>query len=87
MQAIGRILREVRMSRGIEISEVAKKTCISTRYLQAMEEGRFNLIPNVFDRGYLKIYACLLNIDAQPLLAQLDEQKKALVAQPQMQVS
>ncbi len=86
MQDIGRILREVRLARGFEISDVAKKTCISPRYLRAMEEGRFNLIPNVFDRGYLKIYACLLNIDAKPLLALLDEQK-AGISQPQPQLS
>lgn len=75
MQDIGRILREEREARGFEISEVAKKTCICARYLRAMEEGRFNLIPNVFDRGYLKLYACHLNIDAQPLLALFDREK------------
>lgn len=86
MQDIGRILREMRVARGFEIDDVAKITCISPRYLRAMEEGRFNLIPNVFDRGYLKIYACLLNIDAQPLLALLEKHKAGRV-QPQMQVS
>jgi cytoskeletal protein RodZ len=48
-----------------------------------MEEGKFQIIPNVFDKGYLKIYAKLLNLDAQPLLA-LYEQKKhpAEIQQP-----
>lgn len=77
MQDIGRILKEVRLTRGFEISDVAKKTCISLRYLQAMEEGRFNIIPNVFDRGYLKIYAKYLDIDAKPLLDLLDRTKVA----------
>ncbi|MDH4164536.1 MAG: helix-turn-helix domain-containing protein [Nitrospirota bacterium] len=84
MQDVGRILREERMARGFEISEVARRTCISLRYLKAMEEGRFNVIPNVFDRGYLKIYAKYLNIDATPLLALLD-QKKAGTTAVQMQ--
>lgn len=75
MQVIGRILRDMRVARGFEISDVAKKTCISARYLRAMEEGRFNLIPNVFDRGYLKLYATHLDIDVKPLLALLDQKK------------
>ena len=86
MQNVGRILREERMARGFEITEVAKRTCISLRYLKAMEEGRFNVIPNVFDRGYLKIYAKYLEIDATPLLALLD-QKKAGTPTVQMQAS
>lgn len=75
MQAIGCILREGRTSRGLAISDIARRTCISARYLQAMEEGRFNIIPNVFDRGYLRIYAKLLDIDVKQLLA-LYERKK-----------
>jgi cytoskeleton protein RodZ len=75
MRDIGRLLKEGRMARGLEISDIAKRTCICTRYLSAMEEGKFQMIPNVFDKGYLKIYAKLLNMDTKPLLA-LYEQKK-----------
>jgi cytoskeleton protein RodZ len=77
MQDIGRILRDGRIARGLEISDIAKKTCICSRYLTAMEEGRFQIIPNVFDKGYLKIYARLLNMDTKPLLALYDEKKNA----------
>lgn len=69
MNDIGRILKEGRMARGLDINDIARTTCISTRYLQAMEEGRFQNIPTVFDKGYLKIYANLLHIDTKPLLA------------------
>ena len=82
MRDIGRILQEGRVARGLEIDDIARKTCICSRYLNAMEEGKFNRIPNVFDKGYLKIYATLLEIDTKPLLA-LYEQKKRLASQPQ----
>ena len=65
------------MACGLEIGDVAKRTCISGHYLKAMEEGRFNVIPKVFDKGYLKIYAKLLDMETQPLLA-LYEQKKCV---------
>ncbi len=82
MQDIGRILKESRLARGLDISDIARRTCINSRYLKAMEEGRFNIIPNVFDRGYLKIYAGFLQIDAMSLLARYAEEKNKLAAPP-----
>jgi len=76
MHDIGKMLKEGRIARGLEITDIARKTCICARYLKAMEEGKFSIIPNVFDRGYLKIYANLLNIDAKPLLALYEDSKK-----------
>jgi cytoskeletal protein RodZ len=72
MHDIGRILKEKRIAQGLEIGDVAKRTCISAHYLKAMEEGRFHVIPKVFDKGYLKIYANLLDMETQPLLAMYD---------------
>ena len=75
MNDVGRILKEERMARGLDIGDVARRTRISAHYLKDMEEGKFNKIPRVFDKGYLKIYANLLNIDTKSLLA-LYEQKR-----------
>ena len=75
MHDIGRILKEGRMARGLDLHDIAKRTCICTRYLRAMEEGKFQIIPKVFDRGYLKIYAALLDMDTKPLLALYEERK------------
>ena len=75
MRDIGQTLQKQRVSQGLEISDIAKSTCICVRYLRAMEEGRFQMIPTVFDKGYLKIYAQALALDTQPLLL-LYEQKK-----------
>jgi cytoskeleton protein RodZ len=75
MRDIGRLLKEGRVARGLDIGDIARKTCISAHYLEDMEEGRFNRIPNVFDRGYLKIYARFLDMDTQPLLARYEQGK------------
>lgn len=56
------------MACSLEIGDVAKRTCINAYYFKAMEEGRFHVIPKVFDKGYLKIYANLLDMETQPLL-------------------
>lgn len=76
MTDIGRMLRSERIARGLEISEVARRTCISSRYLVAMEEGRFQSIPNVYDKGYLKLYAKALELDTAHILALYDYYKR-----------
>ncbi len=75
MRDIGRALKEERLARGLEIGDIAKQTCINPYYLRAMEDGRFNIIPKVFDRGYLKIYANALHLDTKPLLTMYEEKK------------
>ncbi len=76
MKDIGRILREQRLARGLNIDEVSKRTCISSRYISAMEEGRFQSIPPVFDKGYLRIYADLLHADTKRLLELFEQEKE-----------
>lgn len=76
MTVIGRMLRDRRLECGLEIGEIARKTCISSRYIMAMEEGRFQVIPTVFDKGYLKIYASALDMDVSRLLTLYERNRK-----------
>jgi hypothetical protein len=57
---IGGSLREARIRRGIELAQVARETRIRTRYLQALEDEHFELIPGaVYAKGFLRSYAYL----------------------------
>jgi len=82
MDDVGSTLRAGRIALGLDITDVARKTCISFRYLKALEEGNFRCIPNVFDRGYLKIYANFLSLDAKSLLARFEEMKNRSLNPP-----
>ena len=84
MKDIGKILRKQRVAIGLEIGDIAKKTCISSRYLCAMEEGRFQSIPRVYGKGYLKIYANLLHLELKPLLAIYEKNKQDQTTSPPM---
>lgn len=69
MEEIGNILREAREARGASLSEAQEQLKIQTKYLSAMEGGRFDELPtSVHARGYLKNYAKYLGLDPQPLL-------------------
>jgi transcriptional regulator with XRE-family HTH domain len=66
MFEFGSSLREARVRRGVELAQVAAETRIRRRYLQALEEERFELLPgSVYARGFLRAYADYLGLDSQ----------------------
>ncbi|HTG00172.1 MAG TPA: helix-turn-helix domain-containing protein [Nitrospirota bacterium] len=87
MHDVGSILREERKARGLEISDIAKRTHINAFYLKAMEEGKYHVIPRVFDKGYLRIYAKLLGLDAPTLIDQYELERKAVPTNPSLSVA
>ncbi|HEX2674354.1 MAG TPA: helix-turn-helix domain-containing protein, partial [Polyangiaceae bacterium] len=60
----GTLLRKVRESHGIELSEIAKLTKISSSHLQAIEAERFAELPAlVYTRGFVQQLAKFLKLD------------------------
>lgn len=66
MLEIGSSLREARIRRGVELAQIEADTHIRTRYLKALEDERFDLIPgDAYVRGFLRTYADYLKLDAE----------------------
>jgi cytoskeletal protein RodZ len=56
-------LKELRQSSGVEIGDISRKTFINSRYLRAIEEGDFSVIPgDIYVRGYIKEFARCLGV-------------------------
>ena len=68
---IGQTLREARTRRGIELSRVEQVTKIRSKYLSAMEEDRWELLPGeAYAGGFLSTYARFLGLDEKALVAE-----------------
>jgi len=77
MFELGSSLRETRIRRGLELAQVATETRIRTRYLEALEEERFDRLPgSVYARGFVRSYAAYLGLDAQLFLEEYDARFK-----------
>jgi cytoskeleton protein RodZ len=73
MPTIGEQLRLAREKQGRTLSELATATCISSRYLAAIEgDDRKSLPGDFFYRNFVKQYSGALGLDAKPLLTELD---------------
>jgi cytoskeletal protein RodZ len=74
-ESIGHQLRQVREAQKLTLAQVASATHMRERYLQALEDGRPELIPSLAQaRGFLRAYASYLKLDPAPLLQELDNQ-------------
>lgn len=71
---IGSQLRAAREEKGLSIPEVSAKLRISKRYIQALEDENFLMIPSlVYAKGFLKAYAEFLGLDAKAMVSGLVE--------------
>ncbi|HEX6203542.1 MAG TPA: RodZ domain-containing protein [Thermoanaerobaculia bacterium] len=67
--SFGTWLRRQRELREIDLREIAEKTKISLRYLKAMEQDRFEVLPApVFARGFLREYAKYVGLNADEVV-------------------
>ena len=65
-------LRLARENSATSLSDLSQKTRISVKQLEALEAGRYSELPGIaFVKGALRSCAKVLNVDAQPLLDQL----------------
>ena len=66
MFEIGSSLREARLRRELELSQIERDTRIRAKYLLALEDDRFEALPGLaYARGFLRTYADYLGLDAQ----------------------
>ena len=66
MFEIGSSLREARERRGVGLNQVEQHTAIRTRYIKALEDERFDVLPGpTYTRGFLRAYADYLGLDGQ----------------------
>ena len=74
MSGIGAYLKQVRQQRGYSLEEVNRITNIHIKYLHALENDRFDLLPSPFyAKAFLRTYAKSLGVDAKPLLDHFDK--------------
>ena len=66
MFEIGNSLREARLRQGLDLARAESDTKIRTKYLNALEEERFEVLPGeTYVKGFLRTYADYLGLDGQ----------------------
>lgn len=77
---IGERLKEAREEKNLSLESLQETTKIQKRYLEAIEQGNFKILPGTFyARAFIKEYAAAVGLDPNELL----EEYKADVPQPE----
>jgi cytoskeleton protein RodZ len=80
LKSVGQTLREGRERLGLSVDDVVAKIKLASRQIVAMEADDFKSLPETaFVRGFVRSYAKLLQLDAQPLLDALPGAERAQV--------
>ena len=66
---IGSSLRDARLRQGLDFPQLEERTKIRPKYLRALEEERFDILPSpTYVKGFLRSYAEALGLDGQPFV-------------------
>jgi len=77
MNTLGQELRAEREKRGLTVKDVSDRTKIGSRFLTALEEGRWEEMPQKFFlRSVIKAHAQAVGADPAPFLARFEEQER-----------
>ena len=80
---IGVHMAKLREQFNLTLQEVSERLHIRTRYVSAIEEARYELMPGkVYARGYVQTYAEFLGLDANQVVAQCFANELPAHAQP-----
>lgn len=81
---IGERLREARRAEGLDLEQVRARTKISPRFLQAMEDEHWDVLPGAaYARAFLHTYAEVLGLDADAIVAEYQREPGIREAQPE----
>lgn len=74
---LGEKLKKIRSDKRINLGDVSKSTKIQTKYLEALEDGRYEDLPaDVYVKGFLRSYAYYLGMSDEHFLKLYDREKK-----------
>lgn len=66
-------LKQLRIAQGFELADISATTRIDPRFLQALEEGDFDVLPMTYIRLFLRSYCEFIGSDFEVAVQQLEE--------------
>jgi cytoskeletal protein RodZ len=83
---LGQLLKEARKEKGITLEQLEETTKIRRRYLEAIEDGDYHVLPgNFYVRAFIKSYAEAVGLDPNEVLRMYRNVIPAADLEPEMQ--
>ena len=82
MYGIGEELKAARQKRGLTFNEVFKSTKIDPRFLQALEEENFEILPEPYIKAFLRSYALEIGANLASIMRKYEEMRSPSQEEP-----
>ncbi len=85
---MGAALKTERENRGLTLKDIERETSIRATYLDALENGRYDALPNeVYVKGFIRNYAEFLHLNAEKLVQEYREEIHGADVEPLVQTT
>lgn len=85
MTNLGSSFKRARESKGLSLAKIAGETRISSRFLEAIENEEFHLLPGgIFNRGFIRTYAERVGLDPEAAVSEYEQLIKT--QEPEQQI-
>jgi cytoskeleton protein RodZ len=67
-EQFGEELAQTRLEKGISLIDISAETRVNLKFLEAIERGQFQILPQTYVRAFLREYALSINLDPNDVL-------------------
>jgi len=78
-------LKSAREARGLTLLQIASRTRIDVKFLRAIEDGNYDVLPELYIRAFIKDYVLTLDLNAKEILQKFDAAKSGKI-EPQVSI-
>jgi transcriptional regulator with XRE-family HTH domain len=66
-------LRKARLKKGVSLQQIAARTRIDIKFLEAVDNGNFSFLPDLYVKAFLKQYAKVVDLDEQETIKKYED--------------
>ena len=70
-------LKRAREEKRVSLADIADRTLINIRHLEAIERGNTSILPETYVRAFIREYAAAIGLDGAETLRRFDETRRA----------
>jgi cytoskeleton protein RodZ len=68
LEQFGEELKQARLAKELSLTDISAETRISLKFLDAIEHGQFQILPQTYVRAFLREYALLTGLDPEEVM-------------------
>jgi transcriptional regulator with XRE-family HTH domain len=66
-------LRKARLKKGVSLQQIAARTRIDFKFLEAIDNGNFGFLPDLYVKAFIKQYAKAIDLDEQETIKKYED--------------